>query len=149
MKTLMKVLALCLCLALTALSFAACDAGTDPESGSVDRKTAKSGIIQFISHPSLDNCSNGIIKGLTEAGVPEANITRQIGSDASASADCDTYAKQMVAQQYDLIFAVATPAATAAADIRLVTTSEVDISLLLTPSGAEETAEAIRASLAE
>ena len=115
MKTFMKVLALCLCLALTALSFAACDAGTDPESGSVDLKTAKIGIIQFISHPSLDNCSNGIIKGLTEAGVPEANITRQIGSDASASADCDSYAKQMVAQQYDLIFAVATPAATAAA----------------------------------
>lgn len=40
-------------------------------------------------------------------------------------------------------------AAMAAADIRLVTTSEVDISLLLTPSGAEETVEAIRASLAE
>lgn len=40
-------------------------------------------------------------------------------------------------------------AAMAAADIRLVTTSEVDISLLLPPSGAEETVEAIRASLAE
>lgn len=117
MKTTMKLLALCLCLALTALTLAACDAGNPDTSmtESTDIQTAKIGIIQYISHPSLDNCTNGIIKGLTEAGVPKDNITLQIGSDASAGADCDTYAKNMVAQRYDLIFAVATPAATAAA----------------------------------
>ena len=114
MKTMMKLLALCLCLALTVLTLAACDTGSPDASGTekVDIKTAKIGIIQYISHPSLDNCTNGIIKGLTEAGASQDNITLQIGSDASAGTDCDTYAKNMVAQRYDLIFAVATPAAT-------------------------------------
>ncbi len=115
MKKCSKLLALALCLVLMVAAFGACGGTEEAGSGAVDLSTAKIGIIQYISHPSLDNCYDGIMQGLTEAGVSESQVTRQVGSDASAEADCSTYAQNMVAQNYDLIFAIATPAATAAA----------------------------------
>lgn len=79
------------------------------------KDTYKIGIIQYVSHPSLDNCYTGIIAALEESEIAgKYTIDRQIGSDASADSDCETYAKSMVAQKYDLIFAIATPAAISA-----------------------------------
>lgn len=72
----------------------------------------KIGVIQYVSHPSLDNCYTGVAEALSA----DQNITidRQIGSDASADSDCATYAANMVSQKYDMIIAIATPAAASA-----------------------------------
>ncbi len=82
-----------------------------------DSGTVKIGIIQFMPHPSLDNCREGILEILNSASLESGkkiNIEVQIGSAASAEADCGTHAKNMVSAGYDMIIAIATPAAASA-----------------------------------
>jgi putative ABC transport system substrate-binding protein len=69
------------------------------------------GVLQFGSHPSLDNCYEGINEGLS-ALSQKYTIDLQDGNFDSAT--CDTIAKNMVAKNYDIIFAIATPAAISA-----------------------------------
>lgn len=77
-----------------------------------DKSIKRVGIIQFMPHNSLDNCTQGVKNALDKAGI---TYDVQIGSTASAVDDCQTYASNMIASgKYDLIVAVATPAATAA-----------------------------------
>ncbi len=71
------------------------------------------GVIQFMSHESLDDCYEGIKNALTASDLP-IRIDRQIGSASSAVSDCDAFARNMVAADYDLIIAIATPAAVGA-----------------------------------
>lgn len=71
------------------------------------------GVIQFGSHPSLDNCYQGIENGLMSSDIADKiTIDRQDGNFDSAT--CDTIAKNMASKNYDLIFAIATPAAVSA-----------------------------------
>ncbi len=73
---------------------------------------AKVGIIQFMPHSSLDNCCEGIKQALDEAKI---DYDVQVGSTASAVEDCQNYAARMASTgDYDVIVAIATPAATAA-----------------------------------
>lgn len=78
-----------------------------------EKSGLKIGIIQYMSHPSLDNCYQGIVEELEKSGL-EYTIDYQVGSSNSADADCTSFAKNMAAQNYDLIFAIATPAAKSA-----------------------------------
>ncbi|MGN0115355.1 MAG: ABC transporter substrate-binding protein [Acutalibacteraceae bacterium] len=115
--TIKKILAAMLCLCFV-FAFASCTGSnsgdtTATTAASADSETLKIGIIQYVSHPSLDNCYTGIKNALDESGL-DIQIDRQIGSDNAADSDCSSYAKNMVAQKYDMIFAIATPAATAA-----------------------------------
>ncbi|MGN1419553.1 MAG: ABC transporter substrate-binding protein [Acutalibacteraceae bacterium] len=115
--TIKKLLAVVLCLCFV-FAFASCTGSnsgdtTATTAASADSETLKIGIIQYVSHPSLDNCYTGIKNALDESGL-DIQIDRQIGSDNAADSDCSSYAKNMVAQKYDMIFAIATPAATAA-----------------------------------
>lgn len=73
----------------------------------------KIGIIQYMSHPSLDNCYNGVISALESSGI-QYTVDYQIGSGNSADSDCTNFAKNMVAANYDMIIAIATPAAKSA-----------------------------------
>lgn len=72
------------------------------------------GIIQYISHPSLDNCYAGVEEALKEKYGDNVVIERQIGSDSSADSDCSTFAKQFAAKDVDMMIAIATPAASPA-----------------------------------
>ncbi|MBQ8208059.1 MAG: ABC transporter substrate-binding protein [Clostridia bacterium] len=85
----------------------------------------KIGIIQYMSHPSLDNCYNGVIAALEESGI-EYEADRQTGSANSADSDCTNFAKNMVASDYDMIIAIATPAAKAA----YTATADTDIPVI-------------------
>lgn len=114
-NTAKKIIAILLCTVLV-LALAACSGGkeTPDTTDNTDAAQAlKIGIIQYVSHPSLDNCYQGIINALEKSDL-DYTADRQIGSDAAPDADCASYAKTMVAQNYDVIFAIATPAATAA-----------------------------------
>lgn len=107
MKKFIKLLAVSLCVVLSLVSLSACN----QTKGGTDK--LKIGIIQYMSHPSLDNCYKGIIEGLDASGVNyEADY--QTGSSNSAAADCSTFAQNMVAEGCDMIIAIATPAATSA-----------------------------------
>ncbi len=71
------------------------------------------GVIQYGSHPSLDNCYQGIENGLMSSSIADKiTIDRQDGNFDSAT--CDSIAKNMASKNYDLIFAIATPAAVSA-----------------------------------
>ena len=113
--TIKKILAamLCLCFVFAFASCADSNNGDATKTTSGDGETLKIGIIQYVSHPSLDNCYTGIKNALDNSGL-DVQIDRQIGSDNAADSDCASYASNMVAQKYDMIFAIATPAATAA-----------------------------------
>ena len=117
MKNMIKKIVAVMLTAATLLAFTACttDSSQTPASDTDAPKneTLKIGIIQYISHSSLDNCYQGVVEAL-EASSLNYTIDRQIGSDTSADSDCATYAANMVAQKYDMIIAIATPAATAA-----------------------------------
>ena len=113
MKKFAKLLSVLLVVTLAVLCFAGCgETGEASDNPSTNKDSYKIGVIQYISHPSLDNCYNGIAKAFE--GKSNITIDRQIGSDASADADCAAYAKKMVADKCDMIFAIATPAAASA-----------------------------------
>lgn len=115
MKSMKKVLAVLLCALLVAAAFAGCTSSADPNNGG-ESKELKVAILQYMPHSSLDNCTQGIKNALDKAGI---QYDVQIGSSGSAYADCESYAAQMAAADYDLIIPVATPAAlTAYAAVR-------------------------------
>ena len=96
------VLTLALCLT------AACMATAETE------KTYTIGIAQFAEHSSLDNCREGFIQGLAEMGYVEGENVTFIVQNAQADMGlCQQIAQQM-AQECDLVCAIATPMAQAA-----------------------------------
>lgn len=118
MKKFLKVLSAVLAISTMAFSLVGCKSnddsnsnGSNPlDSGSRTERLLKIGVVQYAAHPSLDNCYNGIVKGLEEsefAGKYEIDL-----QNGQANAEtCDAAAKKMVAANYDMIFAIATPAA--------------------------------------
>ena len=73
----------------------------------------KVGIIQYGSHSSLDNCYNGLREALDNSDLAaKMDIDFQNGNMESST--CDTIAKNMAAKGYDMIIAIATPAAVSA-----------------------------------
>lgn len=88
---------------------------TSTEEANEETVTYTIGIGQFAQHASLDNCREGFIEGLKEAGIEEGkNLT--IISD-NANADTGTAAQiadNYVSKNVDLICAIATPMAQSA-----------------------------------
>ncbi|MGN0547372.1 MAG: ABC transporter substrate-binding protein [Acutalibacteraceae bacterium] len=115
-----KFISILLVLALSVVLFASCGSKTPDTADSSDASAAntadtfKVGVVQYISHPSLDNCYAGVEQALKARFGDRVEITRQIGSDSAADSDCSTYASQFAAQGYDMIIAIATPAASSA-----------------------------------
>lgn len=73
------------------------------------------GIIQFAPHPSLDNCYEGFVEGLKEAGfVDGENIKIDFQNAQGEMSNSDMIAKNMAASKYDMIVGIATPAAMSA-----------------------------------
>lgn len=117
MKKILALVTVCALLLATLLS-----CSTQKDSGD---KTLKIGVIQFMSHPSLDNCYAGICQGLEESGL-KYDIDYRVGSSNSADTDCTTFAQSMVADGYDMIIAIATPAAASA----FAATADTDIPVI-------------------
>lgn len=80
--------------------------------------TVKIGIVQLVEHPALDKNYQGFIDGLKEAGyVDGKNIKIDYQNAQGEQANCVTIAQKFVNGRYDLIFAIATPAAQAVANL--------------------------------
>lgn len=110
MKKMKKLLALALALTMGA-AFSGCG---DGEKNTDEDAALHVSIIQYVSHPSLDNCYEGVVSALTDRFGDGIVIDRQIGSDSSPDSDCQTYAGQAAAKNADMIIAIATPAAQSA-----------------------------------
>ena len=109
MKKFKKILAVVISALLVAAMFAGCSNGGEKEPQG--EKTKKVAILQYMPHSSLDNCTEGVEKALDAAGI---EYELQIGSSGSADSDCQSYAERMAVSDFDLIIAVATPAAVSA-----------------------------------
>lgn len=86
---------------------------TSVEDVKSDGKVFKIGLSQYGEHASLDNCREGFIKGLTEAGLSEEDFKieyENAGFDDTVAAQI---AQKFSADNVDLMCAVATPSATA------------------------------------
>lgn len=84
---------------------------SNPSNGD-NSKEFNIGIVQYIEHPALDASRDGFIKALEDSGV-KANI--DVKSAQGDIGVARTISEKFVSDKMDLIFAIATPAAEAAA----------------------------------
>ena len=80
-----------------------------------DEESVTIGISQFAEHGSLDNCREGFLEGLKEAGYEEGkNLTIEYQNAQADTGNAATIADSFVNKKVDLICAIATPSAQAA-----------------------------------
>lgn len=130
-KTIAMVLA-----ALAAMTcLTACSGGQTASSGTDGGEDGMYtiGVVQYATHPSLDNCYEGFLKGLADEGFVEGeNLTIDFQNAQGDTANCDLMAKTMVTSRVDLLAGIATPAvmseysAAKSSDIPIVFTAVSD-----------------------
>ncbi len=96
---------------MVALSFTSC-------AKKEDSKVIKIGVIQLVEHSALDANYKGFVDGLAEAGyVDGKNIKIDYQNAQGEQANCVTIAEKLINDRDDMIFAIATPAAQAVANL--------------------------------
>ncbi|MGI6485915.1 MAG: ABC transporter substrate-binding protein [Tepidanaerobacteraceae bacterium] len=136
-----RFFALCmLSLLVLSLMLAGCgDQNTGSQSSEVSNegqsdtteKVFKIGISQFVEHPALDSAREGFIDGLKESGFEEGkNVIFELENAQADFPTTQTIASKFVADEVDLILAIATPSAQSAAnatkDIPIMITAVTD-----------------------
>lgn len=85
------------------------------ESGSSGKESYTIGISQFAEHGSLDNCREGFLAGLEEAGIKEGdNLTVDLKNAAADMGTAGQISGSFVSDKVDMICAIATPTAQSA-----------------------------------
>lgn len=75
------------------------------------------GILQFISHPSLDQIKDGVIKGLKDEGYEDGkNIKIEFLNGQGDQSKLNSMSQQLLEKNSDVLIGVATPAAKALAN---------------------------------
>lgn len=108
--------AVCMGILLASLAVTGCQnsKGSDDKKGGKDR-SYKIGISQFAEHPSLDNCREGFLAGLKEAGIEEGkNLKVEYDNAQTDTGTAATIADSYVSQKVDMVCAIATPSAMSA-----------------------------------
>ena len=106
-----KVLTVLLVLVIAMSLFAGCGNVVD---GGNETRTVKVGILQLMEHPSLNTIRESIIEGLEEAGyVDGENMLIDYQNGQNDMTIMKTAAQTFVANECDVIIAIATPAAQA------------------------------------
>jgi len=96
------------------------------------------GISQFAEHGSLDNCREGFLEGLKEEGLEQGkNLTIKINNAASDMGTTSQIAQSFVADDVDLICAIATPSAQAAYNAAMDSEIPVIYTAVTNPQEAE------------
>lgn len=109
MKSFKKLTVFVLCV-FTVMAFASCT--KNPVSGETKLKI---GIIQIAPHASLDNCYEGIIAGLKQAGYEDGKNIKIYYQNANGEPSTgDMIARNMVSSKYDMLIGIATPTAMSA-----------------------------------
>jgi len=107
------------------------------ESAQEAGETFTIGISQFAEHGSLDNCREGFLAGLEEAGIQEGkNLTVLFDNAQADMGTASTIADSYVSQKVDLICAIATPSAMSAYNSCMNTDIPVIYTAVSDPVGA-------------
>lgn len=81
-------------------------------------KVTRIGISQLVEHPALDSACEGFIEALKEAGYEDGkNIRIDVQNAQGDVVNAQTIARKFADEKVDLILAIATPAAQAAANV--------------------------------
>jgi len=90
--------------------------GCGKENAAVEGKQLKIGIVQIVEHPSLDTIRESIIKELAAEGFKDGDtITIDYKNAQGDQSNLNSICKKFVGDKVDLIVAIATPSAQAAA----------------------------------
>ena len=76
-----------------------------------DKKTVKVGVLQYVSHPSLDLIYKGIQDGLAEEGYKADDIEIDFMNAEGDQSKVATMSKQLVSNDNDVLIGIATPSA--------------------------------------
>ena len=116
-----KILAVLLTAVCTMGMVAGCGGNTSDngtagtQAAEASRDSYKIGISQFAEHGSLDNCREGFLEGLKEAGIEEGkNLTIEYQNAQTDTGTASTIADSFVSGKVDMICAIATPCASSA-----------------------------------
>ncbi|UOQ59649.1 ABC transporter substrate-binding protein [Leucobacter rhizosphaerae] len=102
--------------AAAALTLSACSSSSEDSGGDASAETVNIGISQLVQHPALDAATEGFKQAFIDAGYVEGetvNFDEQNANGEQATAV--TIAQNFASIDLDLVLAVATPAAQAAA----------------------------------
>ncbi len=107
-----KTIAIALAAFTAALGLTACTGTSTADKPTEPKDVYTVGVIQYATHPSLDNCYTGFVQGLAAEGFVEGeNLKIDFQNAQGDIANSDLMAKTMVTNKVDLMAAVATPAA--------------------------------------
>jgi len=107
-----KAFVFILMVALLSTTFMACSTTTSSD------KMIKIGISQLVEHPALDSAREGFIEALKEAGYEDGkNIKIDFQNAQNDMTNAQTIARKFVDEKVDMILAIATQAAQAAANV--------------------------------
>lgn len=104
-----KFVSIFLCLVLTCMVFAGCQTA-----GAGSSAKFRIGLVQYVEHPSLNTIRESFMQELTDLGIAdevEVDYQNAQGDQSNLNSICQKF----VGNQVDLIVAIATPAAIAAA----------------------------------
>ena len=115
-KIVAAILAIVLALSLAACSKAQTETAASPSASAEASPTAadvKIGILQYATHASLFDCYTGILEGLKNEGYIDGETCTIEYVDGQGEAETNSLAaSNFVTKGYDIIIAIATPAAT-------------------------------------
>ncbi|MDO4331466.1 MAG: ABC transporter substrate-binding protein [Eubacteriales bacterium] len=121
---------------------AASEANGETQQAAADGQTYTIGISQFAEHGSLDNCKEGFLEGLKEAGIEEGvNLTVLFDNAQADTSTAGIISDNYVSQGVDMICAIATPSAMSAYNSCLDTDIPVIFTAVSDPVGAGLAAE--------
>lgn len=136
-----KVLAVLLTAAMASSILAGC--GSKEAETAAQTESAAAGVFytigisQFAEHGSLDNCKEGFLEGLEEAGIKEGeNLTIVFENAQTDTGTASTIADSFVSKKVDLICAIATPSAMSAYNSCMDTDIPVIYTAVSDPIGA-------------
>ncbi|URZ86510.1 tryptophan ABC transporter substrate-binding protein [Floricoccus penangensis] len=82
---------------------------SDKKDKSVDSKNLQVGVLQFVTHPALDEIYKGVQDGLSDEGFKDVKINF-LNGEADQS-KLQTMSKELVSQKNDVLVGIATPSA--------------------------------------
>lgn len=113
------------------------EAGTESQGAETAAGQYTIGISQFAEHGSLDNCREGFLAGLAEAGIVEGeNLTVLFDNAQADTGTASTISDSYVSQDVDMICAIATPSAMSAYNSCMNTEIPVIYTAVSDPAGA-------------
>ena len=109
-KRLLAVLAVLVVLVGGSLIYSSLNKGGGSKS-TTDKKTVKVGVLQYVSHPSLDLIYKGIKDGLAEEGYKADDIKIDFMNAEGDQSKVATMSKQLVSNDNYVLIGIATPSA--------------------------------------